>query len=270
MKVTHDFLKKLILEELNRSLMDEDGTDKMEIPKKKKPKKVEPKQPKKSPEPPKPIVKKNVRSAGTSPNVAGEIDLSKTGAHTPASKQRRNVNIDQLANQPDVPPTPRKKVNIDQLANQSSSDIDVKEPTIHQKSSPEISKPEDEQQAKQLRQNVDKQSRILLFYERMLQDLQTPEEIKNIVSHIESNDTFRFLQEVLGIKDTITVRLSSLLKNPMNILKIAVGKLVKEVDSRLEMKLSEGFEMPTIEKGVSLESLLEEVDKMHQKQKSKK
>lgn len=92
-----------------------------------------------------------------------------------------------------------------------------------------------------LKQNISQHLRILKFFREVLRKIDVPEELKNMISQSQKTKTPEFLTQVLNIPDTISVKVSSALQNPIELLQSIVDELIKASTISAQKKLVENL-----------------------------
>jgi hypothetical protein len=91
-----------------------------------------------------------------------------------------------------------------------------------------------------MKQNISQQIRVLKFMQETLKQIKIPIELKNMVDQIKKSKTSDFLKQVLGVDETIPIKVSSVLENPLELLQAIMGQIVKVAIEKGNKKLTEG------------------------------
>ena len=91
-----------------------------------------------------------------------------------------------------------------------------------------------------MKQNISQQLRILKFMQETLKDIQTPTELQNMISQIQKSKTSDFLKQVLNIDETIPIKVSSILENPLELLQAIMGEIIKVATEKGNKKITKG------------------------------
>jgi hypothetical protein len=100
-----------------------------------------------------------------------------------------------------------------------------------------------------MKQNISQHLRILKFMQETLKQINTPTELQNMISQIQKSKTVDFLKQVLNVDETIPIKVSSILENPLELLQAIMGEIIKVATEKGNKKITEGnmLETNTIE-----------------------
>lgn len=89
------------------------------------------------------------------------------------------------------------------------------------------------------KQNTIKHIRMLKLLKSTVKQVGTSPQLKTMIDQFQKSHTSEFLQQVLHIKDSISVRVAAVFENPMELMNDVIDEVIREATKNAQQKLHE-------------------------------
>ena len=114
-----------------------------------------------------------------------------------------------------------------------------------------------EEAKKFLKQNAVRHINMLKLLKATIKRVKLPTELQNMIEQLKKSDSTTFINQVLGVKDTVPIKVSAILENPLDLINDVIDEILIQSIRAANQKLKESKLM---EQGKEELELMEEED----------